>query len=231
MDGTLEANPKRGPYIREINAIHPTFAKELGLWARPIASPWNAFSHLEQKDVDFLGWKLRWRIYTIEEILSTIRHVELVGKKEFAAAALVPEHETHIVHVGSVSSDVSPSSSPLNVYPLRKPQISGLIVEEALTKVSAEYLDFADVFSPGLVSKLMIIVSNWSMPTGSSDHPSHPQVLPFFPILFDRKSDKSLWLCVWDFNNLTIKNRYRCLRLRRYPPSQSVKSDRRRKKR
>ena len=50
------------------------------------------------------------------------------------------------------------------------------------------------------------------------------------PILFDRRLDGSPRLCVWGFNNLTIKNRYRCLRLRRYPPGQSVKSDRRRKR-
>ena len=51
------------------------------------------------------------------------------------------------------------------------------------------------------------------------------------PIFFDRRLDGSPRLCVQGFNNLTIKNRYRCLRLRRYPPSQSVKSDRRKKRR
>ena len=30
----------------------------------------------------------------------TTRRVELVGKKEFAAAVLDPEHETYVVHVG-----------------------------------------------------------------------------------------------------------------------------------
>ena len=39
--------------------------------------------------------------------------VELVGKKEFATAALDPEHEIYVVHVRSVSSDALPSSSPL----------------------------------------------------------------------------------------------------------------------
>ena len=77
-----------------------------------------------------------------------------MGKKEFAAAALDPKHETYVVHVGSVSSDALLSSSPLNVHPFRRPQISSLIVEKAPTKVSAEYLDFADVFSPDLASEL-----------------------------------------------------------------------------
>ena len=76
---------------------------------------------------------------------------------------LKPEHETYVVHVGSVSSDVSPSSSPLDIYPLRKPQISGLIAEEAFTKVPAKYSDFADVFSLDLASEL-------PKHTGINDH-------------------------------------------------------------
>ena len=71
---------------------------------------------------------------------------------------LDPEHETYVVHVGSVSSDASPSSSAsqleLDVHPSRRPQISGLIAEEAPTKVPAEYLDFVDVFSLNLASEL-----------------------------------------------------------------------------
>ena len=82
---------------------------------------------------------------------------------------LDPEHETYVVHVGSVSSDASPSSSPLDVHPSRKPQISDLIVEEAPTNALAEYANFAGVLSLTLRSTNML--SNWSMPTGSSDHP------------------------------------------------------------
>ena len=104
------------------------------------------FLTLSGADVDFLGRELT------EEGLPTTRRVELVGKKEFVAAALNPEHETYIVHVGSVSSIASPSSSPLNVHPSRRPQIAGLIAEEAPTKVSDEYIDFA--FSSDLVSEL-----------------------------------------------------------------------------
>ena len=93
-------------------------------------------------------------MYTVEEALPTTRRVELVGKKEFAAAAFDPESETFVVHVASLSSNASPSSSPLDVHPSRRPQISGLITEEAFTKVPAKYLDFADVFSPDLASEL-----------------------------------------------------------------------------
>ena len=83
-----------------------------------------------------------------------------MGKKEFAAAALDPEYETYVVHVASFSS--TPLAS-LDVYPSRRPQVSGLIAEEALTKVPAEYSDFADVFSLDLASEL-------PKHTGINDH-------------------------------------------------------------
>ena len=77
-----------------------------------------------------------------------------MGKKEFAAAALDSEHKTYVVHVGSVSSDASPNSPPLNVHPFWRPQISGLITEEGPTKISAKYSNFADVFSLDLTFEL-----------------------------------------------------------------------------
>ena len=54
-------------------------------------------------------------VYITEETFPTAGRVELVSKKEFAAAELDLEYETYIVHVGSVSSVASPSSSPLDV--------------------------------------------------------------------------------------------------------------------
>ena len=186
----------------EVNAIHPTVVRELGLPIRPtdvsaqkidgtmlnsfgivvvafsVTDKANRVSFFEKTfllanvspevvlrisfltlsgaDIDFLGRELRWRTYTTEKALPTIRRVELVGKKEFAAVALDPESGTFVVHVASLSSDVSLNSSPLelNVHPFRRSQISNLIAEEASTKVPAKYLDFADVFSPDLASEL-----------------------------------------------------------------------------
>ena len=114
------------------------------------------FLTLSGADVDFSGRELRWRTYTTEEVLPTTRRVELVGKKEFAAAVLDPESETFVVHIVSLSSDASPSFSllELNVHPSRRPHVSGLIAEEASTKILAKYSDFADVFSPDLASEL-----------------------------------------------------------------------------
>ena len=112
------------------------------------------FLTLSRADVDFLGPKFWWKTYIIKKVLPTTRRVELVDKEEFVAAALDSEHEIYVVHVGLVSSDVLLNSSPLDVYSSQKPQISGLITEEASIKVPAKYLDFADIFSPDLAFEL-----------------------------------------------------------------------------
>ena len=112
------------------------------------------FLTLSGADVNFLGRELWWRSYTTKKTLPTTRHVELVSKKKFAAAVLDSEYETYVIHVGSVSSDLLSSSSPLDVHPSRRSQVSGLIAENTPTKVPAEYFDFADIFSLNLTSEL-----------------------------------------------------------------------------
>ena len=194
----------------EVNAIHLSFAKQLGLSIRPIdvgaqkingtilnthkivvvvfsmvdkanrvrffeetflvanVSPEVVFEipflTLSGTDVDFSRQDLRWRNYTTKKALPTTRCIELVDKKEFAAVALNPEHETYIIHVESISSDALPSFSPLDVHPSRRSQISCLITKEAPTKVPAKYLDFTDVFSPDLASELPNILGSMITP-------------------------------------------------------------------
>ena len=46
------------------------------------------FPTLSGANVDFLGRKLRWKTYITKEAFSTTKRVKLIGKKEFAAAAL-----------------------------------------------------------------------------------------------------------------------------------------------
>ena len=41
------------------------------------------------------------------------------------------------------------------MYPLRRAQIAHLKADKALSKVSSKYADFADVFSPKLVTELL----------------------------------------------------------------------------
>ncbi len=194
------------------------------------------FLTMNNADVDFQTRNLQWRSYTTGDVLLTTRRVELIGKKEFAAAALDLEHEAFVVHVAALSVDPGDE-----VHPLRRVQIAHLKADEAPTKVSSEYADFADVFSSKFAAKL-------SEHTGINDHAiklvddQQPPYRPIFslgpmelktlrayiennlandfirpsnspagaPILFDKKPDGCLRLCV-DYrglNNLTIKNWY-----------------------
>ena len=73
------------------------------------------FFTLSNTDVDFLDWELRWRTYITKEVFSTIRHVKLVSKKEFAAIALDLKSETCIIHITLFSFVALPSSSSLDV--------------------------------------------------------------------------------------------------------------------
>ena len=196
------------------------------------------FLFLSGADVDFSGRELRWKTYTTKEVLPTTRRVELVGKKEFAAAALDPEHETYVVHVASFRS--TPLVS-LDVHPFRRPQISSLIAEEALTKVPAEYSEFADVFSLDLATKLPehTEINTYAIDLEEGKQPPYGPIYSLrpveletpktyiennmangfirpskspagAPILFDKKPDGSLRLCVnyRGLNKITIKNRY-----------------------
>ena len=77
------------------------------------------FLTLSSANVDFLGWELRWRIYITEKVLLTIRRIKQVGKKEFAAVALDPNHGTYVVHIVCLSS--APLVASFNIHPFRKP--------------------------------------------------------------------------------------------------------------
>ncbi len=63
------------------------------------------FLIMSNADVDFQARDLQWRSYTTGEVLPTTRRVELIGKKEFVAAALDPEYEAFVVHVAALSVD------------------------------------------------------------------------------------------------------------------------------
>ena len=107
------------------------------------------FLTLSNANIQFVEKKHTWRSYTTAEALPTTKQVKLINKKEFAKVALDENSETFVVHVASLSS------TPLDVHPSQRPQISSLIAEKALTKVPDEYANFADVFSLDLAAKLL----------------------------------------------------------------------------
>ncbi len=180
------------------------------------------FLTISNADVNFQARDLQWRSYTTGDVLPTTRRVELIGKKEFAAAALDLEYEAFIVHVAALSIDLGDK-----VHPSRRAQIAHLKADEALTKVPSEYADFADVFSPKLAAKLpehirindhaIELVDDRQPPYGPiySLGPVDLETLKVYiennlasgfirpfkspagaPILFDKKPDDSLRLCM-----------------------------------
>ena len=194
-----------------------------------------SFLTLSGADIDFPKRELWWRFYTIEKAFSTTKRVELVGKKEFVAAALNPGHETFVVHVASLQS----LNQENDVHPSCRAQIAALLANETSTSIPTEYSDFADVFSLELALELpehtgindhaIELVGNQQPPyrpiyslgtieletlktyikTNLANGVIRPSKSPAWaPILFDKKPDGSFRLCVdyQGLNNLTIKN-------------------------
>ena len=136
------------------------------------------FLTLSNADIQFVEKELTWRFYTIAEALPTIKRVKLIDKKGFAKTVLDENSETFVVHIASLNSTL------LDVYSSRRPQISGLITKKDPTKVSAEYLDFADVFSLDLASKLPkhIGINNHTIKLVDSQYPPYRPIYTLGPV-------------------------------------------------
>ena len=99
-----------------------------------------------------------------------------------------------------------------SVHPSLRPQKAGLIAEEAPTKVSVKYANFADVSSPNLASELLehTKINDYAIElvdtNGSSDHPIHPQILPSFST--GSRTDPFGCMSIRSLNNLTMRNGY-----------------------
>ena len=190
------------------------------------------FLTLSNADVQFVEKELTWRSYTTAEALPTTKRVELINKKEFAKAALDEKSETFVVHV--VSLNLTPK-----IHPDREAQIASLLTEEVKipdeysdftdvfseekalvlperTELNEHAIDLEDgkqppygpIYSLGPVElETLKTYIETHLKTGFIRPSKSPAGAP---ILFDKKPDGSLRLCVdyWGLNNLTIKNRY-----------------------
>ncbi len=129
------------------------------------------FLTMSNADVDVQARNLPWRSYTTADVFLTMRRVELIGKKEFAATAFDPKHEAFVVHVATLSVDLGDE-----VHLSRSAQIAHLKADEAPTKVPSKYADFVDVFSPKLATELpehteindyaVELIDDWQPPYG-----------------------------------------------------------------
>ena len=114
------------------------------------------FLTLSKADIRFAERELVWRTYTAAEALPTTRRVEIIDKREFAAAALNADDETFVVHVAALAE---PTTMP--IHPSRQAQVAALTSEE--TGIPTEYSDFSDVFSSDSAAELPEY-------TGTNDH-------------------------------------------------------------
>ena len=105
------------------------------------------FLTLNKADVRFAERELVWRTYTAAEALPTTRRVEIIDKREFAAAALNADDETFVVHVAALAE---PTTMP--IHPSRQAQVAALTSEE--TGIPVEYSDFSNVFSSDSAAEL-----------------------------------------------------------------------------
>ena len=194
-----------------------------------LSIPFLTFSNA---DVQFVEKELTWRSYTTAEALPTTKRVELINKKEFAKAALDEKSETFVVHVASLN--LTPG-----IHPDREAQIASLLTKEVKipdeysdftdvfseekalvlperTEFNEHAIDLEDSKQPpyGPIYSLGPVELE-TLKTYIETNLKTGFIRPFkspagAPILFDKKPDGSLRLCV-DYrglNNLTIKNRY-----------------------
>ncbi len=194
------------------------------------------FLTMSNADVDFQAQDLQWRSYTTGDVLPTTKQVELIGKKKFAVAALDPEHEAFVVHVAALSVDSGDEVHPLrkaqiahlkadevptkipskyadfaDIFSLKLaaklPEHTG-INNHAIEVVDDRQPLYGPIYNLGPVDleTLKAYIEN-NLASGFIRPSKFPAGAP---ILFDKKPDGSLRLCMdyWGLNNLTIKKWY-----------------------
>ena len=190
------------------------------------------FLILSNADIQFVEKELTWRSYTTAMALPTTKRTELIDKKKFAKAALDENSETFLVYVAFLN--LVPE-----IYLDKEAQIAFLLTKEVkipdkysdftdvfseekalvlpeCTEFNEHAIDLEDgkqppygpIYSLGPVElETLKTYIETHLKTGFIQPSKSPTGAP---ILFDKKPDGNLRLCVdyRGFNNLTIKNRY-----------------------
>ena len=89
-------------------------------------------------------WK---RSYITSKALQIIKQVELIEKKEFAAAAFYPKDKVFVVYIASISRK-------LDINQSCKAYITSLKADKASISISSKYSDFVNVFFKNLAAEL-----------------------------------------------------------------------------
>ena len=193
------------------------------------------FLTLSNADIQFAEGELTWRTYTPTEALPTTKRVQIIDRKEFAEAALDLNKEAFVVHVATVTAEpmtihparqaqialLKAEEAPVTV-PAEYSDFADVFSEKYAavlpehTEINTHAIDleegkqppYGPIYSLGPVE---LETLKTYIETNLANGFIRPSKSPAgAPILFDRKPDGSLRLCVdyQGLNNLTIKNRY-----------------------
>lgn len=195
------------------------------------------FLALSNADIHFDAGSFTWKSYSAVEALPTARRVELIDKREFAKAALDENAETFVVHIAALEGpepamSIHPFRAPLlaalqqdkapteispkyayyaDVFPtnlaMELPENTGMN-EHAIELIEGKQPPYRPIYS---LSPVELETLKAYIETHLKTWFIRPSKSPAgAPILFDKKPDGSLRLCIdyRELNNLTIKNRY-----------------------
>ena len=190
------------------------------------------FLTLSNANVQFVEKELILKSYTTAEALPTTKRVELINNKEFAKAALDGKSKTFVVHMTSLN--LTPG-----IHQDKAVQIASLLAEKVrITDKYSDFVNVF-LEEKALVLPERTELNEHAIDLGDGKQPPYGPICSLDPveletlktyiktylktgfiwpskspagasILFDKKPDDSLRLCV-DYQiltNLTIKNRY-----------------------
>ena len=197
------------------------------------------FLKINNADVSFGEGTLMWKIYITNKALPTTEQVQIINKKDFVIAALDGNSKTFVVHVAirerekmpmyskrqaqikaqvgallfnkaptKVSTEYSNYSNLFSAEYVAGLQENTRINKHVIKLEEGKQPPFEPIYSLGPVELEILktyikikLANGYIWPSKSPAKAS---------ILFDRKPNRSLHLCVdyQDFNNLIIKNQY-----------------------
>ena len=182
--------------------------------------PFLAFSN---GDIQFAEKELTWRSYTAAEALPTTKWVELIDKKEFAKTALDEEFETSVVHVAALEAPLAGMaihpSRAAQILTLIQDETPTKVSPKYAGYADVFLFDLAMELPKNTgINKYAIKLQNSKQPfyrliyslgpveletlkTYIKIHVKTGFIRPFkspagAPILFDKKPNGSLWLCI-----------------------------------
>lgn len=87
------------------------------------------------------------------EALPTTKKVELISKKDFAAVALDKTKQTFVIYITTLLAALI-----IAIHPFQVSKIALLLANKVLIKVSSEYSNYVDVFSPKTIAELLKLI-------------------------------------------------------------------------